>query len=58
MCAFFSIWLGLTILAILELAHPYRGLMTIPDEPYRYAIARMEEATNYKMSTAPPPKAP
>lgn len=58
MCAFFSIWLGITILAILELAHPYHGMMTIPDDPYRYAISRMEEATNYKMSVAPAPKAP
>ena len=58
MCAFFSIWLGLTILAILELAHPYRGLMTIPDEHYRYAIARMEEAGKYRMSAALAPTAP
>lgn len=58
MCAFFSIWLGITILAILELAHPYHGMMLIPDDPYRYAISRMEEAANYKMSAAPAPKAP
>ncbi len=58
MCAFFSIWLGITILAILELAHPYHGMMLIPDDPYRYAIVRMEEAANYKMPPAPAPKAP
>ena len=58
MCAFFSIWLGLTILAIQELAHPYRGLMTISNDPYRYAISRMEEAANYKMSAAAGLKAP
>jgi hypothetical protein len=50
MCAFFSILLGITILAILELAHPYQGVVTIPDEPFRYALSRMKEAGYYKMS--------
>lgn len=50
MCAFFSILLGITILAILELAHPYQGTVTIPDEPFRYALSRMEEVGNYKMA--------
>ena len=52
MCGFFSILLGMTILAILELAHPYQGVVTISDEPYRYALARMEAADSYKMATA------
>lgn len=52
MCGFFSILLGMTILAILELAHPYQGVVTISNEPYRYALARMEEAGGYKMATA------
>lgn len=42
MCAFFSIWLGMTMLAIVELAHPYHGMMLVPDDPYRYAISRMD----------------
>ena len=50
MCGFFSILLGMTILAILELAHPYQGVVTISNEPYRYAISRMEEAGNYKLA--------
>ena len=50
MCAFFSILLGITILAILELAHPYQGTVTIPDEPFRYALSRMVEVGNYKMA--------
>ena len=50
MCAFFSILLGITILAILELAHPYQGTVTIPDEPFRYALSRMEEVAHYKMT--------
>ncbi|GEM_PF-419029 len=50
MCAFFSILLGVTILAILELAHPYQGVVTISDEPFRYAIARMEDLKGYKMA--------
>jgi len=32
----------MTILAILELAHPYQGVVTISNEPYRYALARMD----------------
>jgi hypothetical protein len=52
MCGFFSILLGMTILAILELAHPYQGVVTISNEPYRYALARMEAVDSYKMATA------
>jgi Protein of unknown function (DUF4239) len=50
MCAFFSILLGMTILAILELAHPYQGIVTISDQPFRYAIARMQEQSNFKIA--------
>jgi hypothetical protein len=52
MCAFFSVMLGVTILAILELAHPYQGTVTIPDEPFRYALSRMQEVGNYQMAEA------
>jgi Protein of unknown function (DUF4239) len=48
MCAFFSIMLGMTILAIVELAHPYQGVVTISDEPFRYALSRMKEAQGYQ----------
>jgi hypothetical protein len=50
MCGFFSILLGMTILAILELAHPYQGVVTISSEPYRYALSRMEATDDYKMA--------
>src|SRR6202167_119127 len=50
MCGFFSILLGMTILAILELAHPYQGVVTISNEPFRYAISRMEAAGNYNLA--------
>jgi len=50
MCGFFSILLGMTILAILELAHPYQGTVTVSDEPFRYALTRMEAANGYKMA--------
>jgi hypothetical protein len=50
MCLFFSILLGMTILAILELAHPYQGAVTISDEPFRYAIARMQDLAGYKLA--------
>jgi hypothetical protein len=33
-------------------------MMLIPDDSYRYAISRMEEATNYRMSRVPAAKAP
>ena len=55
MCGFFSILLGMTILAILELAHPYQGVVTVSNEPFRYALSRMESANNYKMATAKAP---
>lgn len=41
MCAVFSGLLGLTILAILELAHPYQGTQTISVSPFLYAETRM-----------------
>jgi hypothetical protein len=41
MCGIFSSLLGLTILAILELAHPYQGSVVVPDTPFKFAIARM-----------------
>src|SRR5208282_3428118 len=54
MCAFFSILLGMTILAVLELAHPYQGVVTISNEPFRYAVQRMEETGAYKMAQLSP----
>ncbi|HUA35491.1 MAG TPA: DUF4239 domain-containing protein [Candidatus Binataceae bacterium] len=41
MCGVFSGLLGLTILAILELAHPYQGTQTISTFPLEYAVRRM-----------------
>ncbi|MGA2411436.1 MAG: DUF4239 domain-containing protein [Candidatus Binataceae bacterium] len=43
MCAIFSSLLGLTILAILELSHPYQGSVVVSDAPLRLAIMRMNE---------------
>jgi hypothetical protein len=43
MCAIFSSLLGLTIVAILELAHPYQGAVTVSDRPLRYALMRMDD---------------
>jgi len=58
MCGFFSVLLGMTILAIIELAHPYQGTVTISDEPFRYALLRMDEAENYGMPGAAEKYAP
>jgi hypothetical protein len=41
MCGIFSSLLGLTILAILELAHPYQGAVVVSDAPFKFAITRM-----------------
>ncbi|MGH7987715.1 MAG: hypothetical protein ACREQX_15720 [Candidatus Binataceae bacterium] len=43
MCGVFSCLLGLTILAILELAHPYQGTVVVSDAPFQYALVRMNE---------------
>lgn len=42
MCGIFSSLLGLTILAILELAHPYQGAVVVSDSPLKFAITRMD----------------
>jgi hypothetical protein len=43
MCAIFSTLLGLTILAILELAHPYQGAVVVSSQPFQYALSRMDD---------------
>lgn len=43
MCATLSSLLGLTILAIVELAHPYQGAVTVSDQPFKYALMRMDD---------------
>jgi Protein of unknown function (DUF4239) len=43
MCAVFSALLGLTILAILELAHPYQGSVVVSSQPLLYALSRMDD---------------
>ena len=63
MCAIFSSMLGLTITAILELAHPYQGAVTVSDLPLRFALMRMDDMdkialtslhNNLKLVLAPP----
>jgi hypothetical protein len=51
MCGIFSSLLGLTILAILELAHPYQGSVVISDAPFRFAITRMDEMDKIALSS-------
>jgi Protein of unknown function (DUF4239) len=50
MCGIFSSLLGLTILAILELAHPYQGSVVISDAAFRFAITRMDEMDKIALS--------
>jgi hypothetical protein len=50
MCGIFSSLLGLTILAILELAHPYQGSVVISDAPFRFAITRMDKIDKVALS--------
>jgi hypothetical protein len=52
MCGIFSSLLGLTILAILELAHPYQGSVVVSDAPLRFAITRMNEMDKVALSGA------
>jgi Protein of unknown function (DUF4239) len=52
MCGIFSSLLGLTILAILELAHPYQGSVVISDAAFRYAITQMDELDRIALSDA------
>jgi hypothetical protein len=50
MCGIFSSLLGLTILAILQLAHPYQGSVVISDAPFRFAITRMDKMDSMAIS--------
>lgn len=50
MCGIFSSLLGLTILAILELAHPYQGSVVISDAPFRFALTRMDDMEKMALS--------
>ena len=50
MCGIFSSLLGLTILAILELAHPYQGSVVVSDAPFRFALTRMNEMDKIALS--------
>ncbi len=43
MCAIFADLLGLTILAIIELAHPYQGAVVVSKAPFEFALTRMHE---------------
>lgn len=63
MCAIFASLLGLTIVAILELAHPYQGAVTVSDRPFKYALARMDDmdkvavtvlGNNLQLAAVPP----
>jgi len=51
-CGIFSSLLGLTILAILELAHPYRGSVVISDAPFRFVITQIGEMDRMALSRA------
>jgi hypothetical protein len=51
MCGIFASLLGLTILAVLELAHPYQGSVLISDAPFRFAITRMDEMDKIALSS-------
>jgi Protein of unknown function (DUF4239) len=50
MCAIFSSLMGLTIVAILELAHPYQGAVTVSDRPFKYALMRMDDMDKAALS--------
>lgn len=53
MCAIFASLLGLTIVAILELVHPYQGAVTVSDQPFRYALLRMDDMDKVALTVVP-----
>jgi hypothetical protein len=50
MCAVFSGLLGLTILAILELSHPYQGNQTVSSAPFSIALRQMDRIDRMAMA--------
>jgi Protein of unknown function (DUF4239) len=59
MCAIFSALLGLTILAIQELAHPYQGSVIVSAQPLQYALSRMDDMDKVAFSDSHrPPQGP
>jgi hypothetical protein len=55
MCGIFASLLGLTILAILELAHPYQGSVIVTDLPFKFALSRMSVMDKITLSDAGDP---
>ena len=53
MCGIFASLLGLTILAILELAHPFQGAVVVSEAPFRFAITRMNHMDQVAFSGTP-----
>lgn len=53
MCAIFASLLGLTLLAIIELAHPYQGAVIVSDQPFQYALTRMDDMDKIALSSTP-----
>ena len=52
MCATFSSLLGITLLAIVELAHPYQGSVIVSDQPFTYALMRMDDMDKIALGVA------
>ena len=52
MCATFSSLLGITLLAIVELAHPYQGSVIVSDQPFTYALMRMDDMDKIALGAA------
>ncbi|MGO9056082.1 MAG: hypothetical protein ACLQU2_01640 [Candidatus Binataceae bacterium] len=52
MCATFSSLLGITLLAIIELAHPYQGSVIVSDRPFTYALMRMDDMDKIALGVA------
>jgi len=52
MCATFSSLLGITLLAIIELAHPYQGSVIVSDQPFTYALMRMDDMDKIALGVA------
>jgi hypothetical protein len=58
MCAVFSSLLGLTLLAILELAHPYQGSVTVSELPFQFSLMRMDALDKIALGAVGPDVGP
>jgi len=58
MCGTFAALIGLTIMAIAELASPYQGAINVSSSPFKFVINMIERDTTHRAVSVAPPVAP